>query len=147
MMKTIRLPMVLLLAVVALGAFAQGGAETTSAPVGSLDDLEYLLEPDALRVFLSEPTTDYILVDVRTPEEYIAGHIPTAIQIDYREIGQAPPTADKDAFIVVYCRSGNRSNSAATTLTDLGYTRVLDWGGIIDWPYDVVTGPDAGQPM
>lgn len=142
MIKAVRLPMIVLLAVVALGAFAQGGAETTTASEGSVDDFRYLLEPDALRAFISEPSTDYILVDVRTPEEYIAGHIPTAIQIDYRDIGQMPPTPDKDAFIVVYCRSGNRSNSAANTLNDLGYTRVLDWGGIIDWPYDVVAGPD-----
>ena len=121
---------------VAISVAAQGGGET------SLNELEYLLEPSELRDYLADPPDGFFLVDARTPEEYAAGHIPSAIQIDYRDIGRMPPSDNKDAFIIVYCQSGNRSNTAANTLAALGYTRVLDWGGITSWPYDVVTGSD-----
>ena len=82
-----------------------------------------------------------VLVDVRTSEEYAAGHIPGAILIPLSELaaeadGQLP---DKDAKIIVYCRSGNRSAQAAELLDGLGYTRIYDMGGIVDWPYDVVS--------
>ena len=124
---------------VVLAAVAEGEAET-GAPA---KELEYLLEPSQLRDFLADPPDNIYLVDTRTPEEYISGHIPTAIQIDYRDIGRIPPTDQKDALIVVYCRSGARSNTAARTLGALGYTRVLDWGGIVDWPFDVITGAET----
>ena len=82
-----------------------------------------------------------ILLDVRTQEEYAAGHIENAILIPNTELaGRAPAELpDKDALIILYCRSGNRSATAARDLADLGYTRVYDLGGIIDWPYEVVS--------
>lgn len=81
-----------------------------------------------------------ILVDVRTEEEYRAGHIPGAVLIPNETIADTPPEQlpDLDAEILIYCRSGNRSAQAANKLIALGYTNVYDFGGIIDWPYETV---------
>lgn len=82
---------------------------------------------------------DVIIVDVRTQEEYNEGYIPNAILIPNESIvGEPEALMDKDATILVYCRSGNRSAQAAKKLVDLGYTNVYDFGGIIDWPYEIV---------
>ena len=80
----------------------------------------------------------YIILDVRTREEYDQGHIPGAILIPNTEImAQAEEMlSDKDQLILVYCRSGRRSKLAAETLAQLGYTNVKEFGGIIDWPYE-----------
>jgi rhodanese-related sulfurtransferase len=82
-----------------------------------------------------------ILLDVRTNDEFAAGHIAGAILLPYDEI-TATTTAKaipaKDRTVVVYCRSGRRSAIAATTLIKLGYAQVFDLGGIIDWPYETV---------
>lgn len=82
-----------------------------------------------------------IILDVRTQEEYDAGHIPGAILVPNETIVDKQPKLlpDLDAEILVYCRSGNRSAQAAKKLIAIGYTNVVDFGGIIDWPYDVVT--------
>ena len=82
-----------------------------------------------------------IILDVRTQEEYDAGHIPDAIVLPNETIGDAQPELlpDLNAEILVYCRSGNRSAQAAKKLIAIGYTNVVDFGGIIDWPYEVVT--------
>ena len=82
-----------------------------------------------------------IILDVRTQEEYDAGHIPGAILVPNETIVDKQPELlpDLDAEILVYCRSGNRSAQAAKKLIAIGYTHVVDFGGIIDWPYDVVT--------
>ena len=82
-----------------------------------------------------------IILDVRTQEEYDAGHIPGAILVPNETIVDKQPELlpDLDAEILVYCRSGNRSAQAAKKLIAIGYTNVVDFGGIIDWPYDVVT--------
>jgi rhodanese-related sulfurtransferase len=84
---------------------------------------------------------DVIILDVRTSEEYNEGHIENAILIPNETILDSPPDAlpDLNAEILIYCRSGNRSQQAAEKLIDLGYTNVYDFGGIIDWPYDTVT--------
>ena len=78
-----------------------------------------------------------IIVDVRTQAEYDEGHIANAILIPNETIGSTQPSLlpDKDAVILVYCRSGNRSKQAADKLVAMGYTKVYDFGGIIDWPY------------
>lgn len=79
----------------------------------------------------------YVLVDVRTQAEYDEKHIEGAILIPNETIGNQPVELlpDKKATTLVYCRSGNRSKQAAEKLAALGYTNVLDFGGIIDWPY------------
>ena len=81
----------------------------------------------------------YIILDVREQDEYDAGHIPEAILIPYKQIGEKANEMlpDKDQFILVYCRSGRRSKIAAETLVELGYTNIKEFGGIIDWPYEV----------
>lgn len=82
---------------------------------------------------------DYIILDVRTDEEFNAGHIPSALNIPNEEIGDFEINAlpDKDKKILVYCRSGHRSLQAAGKLGVLGYKNVLEFGGIITWPYDI----------
>lgn len=81
-----------------------------------------------------------VLVDVRTKEEFDAGHIESALLLPNEEILDTPPELlpDKNAEILIYCRSGNRSAQAAKKLVAMGYTNVYDFGGIIDWPYDVI---------
>ncbi|MHB1315170.1 MAG: rhodanese-like domain-containing protein [Christensenellales bacterium] len=84
-----------------------------------------------------------LLVDVRTPEEYAEGHIPGSILLPSEEITKgnfASVLPDKEAVTIVYCRSGRRSAIAAAELAKAGYTNVYDLGGIIDWPYETVTG-------
>jgi len=83
---------------------------------------------------------EIIILDVRTKEEYDAGHIKGAILVPNESIIDEQPELlpDLDAEILVYCRSGNRSAQAAKKLLAIGYTNVVDFGGIIDWPYDVV---------
>ena len=80
----------------------------------------------------------YIILDVRTQEEYDQGHIPGATQISHEEIAEKAEEVltDKDQLILVYCRSGRRSKIAAETLVELGYTNIKEFGGIIDWPYE-----------
>ena len=81
----------------------------------------------------------YIILDVRTQEEFDQGHIPGAILIpDYEiEARAQKELTDKDQLILVYCRSGRRSKLAAEILVKLGYTNIREFGGIIDWPYEV----------
>ena len=81
----------------------------------------------------------YIILDVRTQEEYDQGHIPGAIVISHDEIEEKAEEVltDKKQLILVYCRSGRRSKLAAEALVELGYTNIKEFGGIIDWPYEV----------
>ena len=81
----------------------------------------------------------YIILDARTQEEYDEGHIPGAILIPYDEILEKAEgvLTDKSQLILVYCRSGRRSKLAAEDLVKLGYTNIKEFGGIIDWPYEV----------
>ena len=80
----------------------------------------------------------YIILDVRTQEEYYQGHIPGAILIPDTEIKAEAENVltDKAQLILVYCRSGRRSKLAAESLVELGYTNIKEFGGIIDWPYE-----------
>lgn len=82
---------------------------------------------------------DYVILDVRTQEEYDQGHIPGAIVIPNTEIAARAEDVltDKDQLILVYCRSGRRSKLAAEILVELGYTNIREFGGILDWPYEV----------
>ena len=81
----------------------------------------------------------YTILDVRTQEEYDEGHVPRAILIPDTEIKAKAEEVltDKDQLILVYCRSGRRSKIAAEALVELGYTNIKEFGGIIDWPYEV----------
>ena len=83
----------------------------------------------------------YIVLDVRTAEEFAEKHIPGAINVPNEEIGTAeiPELPDKAQLILVYCRSGNRSKQAAAKLAALGYTNITEFGGINSWPGEIVT--------
>ena len=83
--------------------------------------------------------TDYIILDVRRADEYASGHIPGAIHIANESIGTAeiPELPDKNQLILVYCRSGNRSKQAARKLVALGYTNIVEFGGILDWTGEI----------
>lgn len=88
---------------------------------------------------IMENETDYIILDVRTQEEFDEGHIPGALLIPDYEVSQRAESElpDKAALILVYCRSGRRSKNSAQTLAELGYTNVKEFGGIIDWEYEI----------
>ena len=119
---------VLLLTVVSTIAFAGGNAEV------SYED------PAQVARLIRGDAGPYYLVDVRTPEEYAAGHLSTAVNIPVTQIESTPPTPEKGALIVVYCRSGGRSTTAKTTLDEMGYTNVVNFGAISRWTGDLVTG-------
>ena len=89
---------------------------------------------------LMDSESGYIIIDARTQEEYDQGHIPGAILIPEYEIADRAEKElpDKDQLILVYCRSGRRSKIAAEELVKLGYTNVKEFGGIIDWEYEIV---------
>ena len=91
---------------------------------------------EAKRIMDSEE--GFIILDVRTREEYEQGHIPGATQISHEEIAEKAEEVltDKDQLILVYCRSGRRSKIAAEALVELGYTNIKEFGGILDWPYE-----------
>jgi len=88
-----------------------------------------------------DSNSDVIILDVRTQEEFAEKRIANSILIPYDEILKKAETVitDKNTTILVYCRSGRRSALAAKDLVSLGYTKVYDFGGIIDWPYDTIS--------
>ena len=95
-------------------------------------------------IAMMEAENDYIILDVRTPEEFSEKHIPGAINVANETIGseKIPELPDKDQLILVYCRSGNRSKQASEKLVALGYTNIVEFGGINDWPGEVVSGAE-----
>lgn len=88
---------------------------------------------------LMENESDYMILDVRTEAEFAEGHIPNAVLIpDYEIEAKAEAIiTDKEQLILVYCRSGRRSKNAAKQLVAMGYSNVKEFGGIIDWPYEI----------
>lgn len=93
---------------------------------------------------LMQSEENYIILDVRTKEEYEEKHIPGAVLVPNETIGEEeiPELPDKDQMILVYCRSGNRSKQAAEKLAALGYTNIFEFGGINDWTGEVVSGAE-----
>ena len=91
-------------------------------------------------VAMMEEESGYIILDVRTPEEFSDKHIPGAINIPNETIGteEIPELPDKEQLILGYCRSGNRSKQASEKLAALGYTHVVEFGGINDWPGETI---------
>ena len=99
----------------------------------------YITITTAEAVQMMEEKDGYIILDVRTYEEYDEGHIPNAINIPVDSINEDNIKAlnDKDQLILVYCRSGNRSKTASKKLVELGYKNVVDFGGIISWTGEI----------
>ena len=91
-------------------------------------------------ITMMEEGSGYIILDVRTPGEFEEKHIPGAINVANETIGtdEIPELPDKDQLILVYCRSGNRSKQASEKLVALGYTNIVEFGGINDWPGETV---------
>ena len=90
-------------------------------------------------VAMMEQETGYIILDVRRPDEFAAGHIPNAIKVPNESIGtdEIPELPNKDQLIMVYCRSGRRSKEASEKLVKLGYTNIVEFGGILDWKGEI----------
>lgn len=111
---------------------------TTETTIKNTLGYEQISGEEAKRLMDTE--TDYIIIDARTIEEFNEGHIDGAILIPEYEIVERAEKElhEKDQLILVYCRSGRRSKIAAQALVDLGYTKVKEFGGIIDWQYEVV---------
>ena len=95
-------------------------------------------------IAMMEEENDYIILDVRTPEEFAEKHIPDAINIPNETIGteEIPELPDKEQLILVYCRSGNRSKQASEKLAALGYTNIVEFGGINSWTGETVSGDE-----
>jgi rhodanese-related sulfurtransferase len=93
---------------------------------------------DAVAMMTQE--TGYVILDVRRPDEFATGHIPNAINVPNETIGaeEIPELPDKDQLIMVYCRSGRRSKEASEKLVKLGYTNIVEFGGILDWKGETV---------
>ena len=93
-------------------------------------------------IVMMEKEKDYIILDVRRPDEFAEKHIPGAINIPNEIIGteEIQELPNKKQLILVYCRSGNRSKQASKKLVKLGYTNIVEFGGIIDWPGETVSG-------
>jgi rhodanese-related sulfurtransferase len=109
---------------------SKNGQETARNDEGAAASVDYRDPAALLALVEGVDTTPYILVDVRTPEEFSEGRIPGAINIPYERIAEEPPTDDKGALVIVYCRSGRRSAIAADALKRAGYLSIVDFGGI-----------------
>lgn len=129
--------MLMLLLILAAPVLCGCGASEENA-----DTYLQITADEAAEIMAEE--TDYILLDVRTEEEYATEHIPGAICIPNEAIGDSAPAElpDKDQRILIYCRSGNRSKDAAEKLVRLGYTRIIEFGGINDWNGETVSGEE-----
>ncbi len=118
-----------------------GGADGPTAILvsekGEKAMYEIITAEDAKKIM--DSGDDFVILDVREQDEFAEGHIPDAILIPYTEIENEAEEMlpDKDKQILVYCRSGRRSKIAAESLAKLGYTNIKEFGGIIDWPYEV----------
>ena len=110
----------------------------TACSDSSMNSYEQITPEQAKTIMDTE--SDFIIIDARTTEEFAQGHIANAILIPEYEIADRAEKElpHKDALILVYCRSGRRSKIASEELVKLGYTNVKEFGGIIDWPYEIV---------
>ena len=108
-----------------------------SAPGDSANSYRQVSMDKAVKMIKNEK--NYIILDVRRPDEYAEGHIPGAINLPNEEIGASEITElpDKTQLILVYCRSGRRSKEASEKLVKLSYTNIVEFGGILDWTGEI----------
>lgn len=106
---------------------------TANTSASKTNEIRHVSMDDIVKIM--EENKDYVIVDVRTPDEYKEGHIPNAINIPNETINEAVynKLKDKNQLILIYCRSGSRSRQAAYKMQKLGYTNLVDFGGIINW--------------
>ena len=117
---------------------SQGQPESSSAS----DTAYHKITPEEAKKMMDEGGVT--VVDVRTQQEYEERHIPHAVLVPNETImdTQPPSLPDKDAVLLVYCRTGVRSRQASEKLVAMGYTKVYDMGGITDWTYDTISGSE-----
>lgn len=129
-MEKIAIPVLLVLALVLTGV-------TNFAP--KTTGYRQVTTEEAVNIMRTEE--NYVILDVRTAQEFASGHIPGAVLLPNETIGteDIPLLPDKDQLILVYCRSGNRSKQAAEKLAQLGYTNIVEFGGINSWTGEIVT--------
>ena len=127
-----KLIVILLLAVLLTGCAATGDDKANTYRQITMDDAVSMMAEES----------GYIILDVRRPDEFAAGHIPGAINVpnEIIDTSEIPELPDKDQLIMVYCRSGRRSKEASEKLVKLGYTNIVEFGGINDWKGDIITG-------
>ena len=138
-MKNLIAIIVILVILVAIGIFWKNRNSSTEDNKVSVKEanIQYVSMNDIEKIM--NENENYIILDVRTIEEYNDGHIPRAIcipneTIDENVVSKLP---DKEQLILIYCRSGNRSKQATKKLKDLGYLNLIEFGGIIDWPGEI----------
>lgn len=114
-----------------LTACTSGGASAGSYRQISMDEATEIMKKES----------GYIILDVRRPDEFSEGHIPKAINVPNENIGntEISELPNKEQLILVYCRSGRRSKEASQKLVKLGYTNIVEFGGIIDWKGEIVS--------
>lgn len=122
--------------------FSWGAGRKGQTALSGVDEAAYhkISADEAREMMLS--TDDFILLDVRTEGEYKEKRIDGALLIPDNEIARRAEAElpDKNGIILVYCRSGRRSKNVAKELVNMGYTNIYDFGGILDWPYETVSG-------
>lgn len=129
-MEKVAIPVLLVLALVLTGV-------TNFVP--KTTGYRQVTTEEAVNIMQTEE--NYVILDVRTAQEFASGHIPGAVLLPNETIGteDIPLLPDKDQLILVYCRSGNRSKQAAEKLAQLGYTNIVEFGGINSWTGKIVT--------
>ena len=112
-------------------------ALTACSSVSNSSEYRQVSSAEAQKIMESE--SDYIILDVRREDEYASGHIPGAINVANEAIIDKEPKElpNKDQLILVYCRSGNRSKQAAAKLANMGYTNIVEFGGINEWAGEI----------
>ncbi len=122
----------IVLSALMLSGCAGAGNQTNSYRQITMDEAGTMMERES----------GYIILDVRTPAEFAEKHIPNAINVPNENIGtdEISQLPNKDQLIMVYCRSGRRSKEAAEKMVKLGYTNIVEFGGILDWKGETVSG-------
>lgn len=142
MKKNIIIAIILIAVLICIGCFIYKTNKTnktttsnsTATTNGSkTNEIRHVSMNDIVKIM--EENKDYVIVDVRTPDEYAEGHIPNAINIQNETINETVynKLKDKNQLILIYCRSGSRSRQAAYKMQKLGYTNIVEFGGIINW--------------
>lgn len=128
-MKKIKRLLPFILSIMLLSSCTSSGGSASSYRQITVDEAVEMMKKES----------GYIILDVRRPDEYADGHIPGAINLPNENIGTAelPELPDKSQVIFVYCRSGRRSKEASEKLAKLGYTNIVEFGGILDWKGEI----------
>jgi len=141
----------LVITMVSLSVLLAGCAAKEQTQEYEMEQTETTLEEEKTQIYeyksisaeeakeIMDNETQYLILDVRTKEEFDEGHIPEAVLLPNEEIDEdvSEILPDQEQKILVYCRSGNRSKQASDKLSKLGYSNIIEFGGIVDWPYEI----------